>query len=324
MKALVTGASGAIGTVLLEELVKKGYETRCLFEPQLDASRAQQLGSQIVRGNLLDPSTLKGIAEGVEVVFHLAAKVGDWGPRSAFYAVGVDGTKNLLDECTHVKRFIYFSSIVGLGFGRDMQGLDEDAVPIKFGTSYSDCKIDAETLVRTYCNNHNIPYTIIRPANVIGPNSVNVKDVVEALLKVPVPLVGGGKAPGAFVYITNLVDGVISAAESEKAIGKTYHLKDDYDITWGEYIKILGSWIGKKPVGSIPFKLAWWLGYVTEILFSPFKLRPPLTRTAAALMGQNNDVDNSRAKRDLGWNSKVPLDVALREIEQWVKDTYKR
>jgi nucleoside-diphosphate-sugar epimerase len=323
MKALITGAGGFIGAFLLEELVRKGYETRCLFLPQEDATHAKALGSQILRGNLLEPKTLAGIAGGIDVVFHLAAKVSDWGPKKEYEAIMVGGTKNLLEACKGIKRFVYFSSIAGLGLGRDLVGLDEDAAPIKFGIPYSDTKIDAETFVHSYCKARKIPYTIVRPANVIGPRSPWVRDVIDALLRGPVPLMDGGKAPGAFVYVTNLVDGAILAAESEKAVGKTYHFRDDYDITWGEYINILGSWIGKKTVGNIPFKPAWWLGFGLEMILSPLKVRPPVTRLAASVMGKNLDVDNSRAKQELGWKSRVPLEVAMKEIEKWVREVYK-
>ena len=133
----------------------------------------------------------------------------------------------------------------------------------------------------------------------------------------------GGKAPGAFVYIQNLVDGTIIAAESEKAIGKIYHFRDDYPITWGEYLKTLGQWVGKKPLGSIPFTLAWGLGSFFEKTLTPFGIRPPMTRLAAGVMGKNNDVDNRRARQELGWKSHVSQDEAMKEIESWVQAHYR-
>ena len=135
-------------------------------------------------------------------------------------------------------------------------------------------------------------------------------------------MVDGGRAPGAFVYVANLVDGAILAAESDKAVGRTYHFRDDYDITWGEYIETLGGWIGKKPMGNIPFRLAWILGYILEAVLTPIGIRPTMTRLAAGVMGRNNDVDNSRARKELGWKSSVDLDEAMEEIERWVREVY--
>jgi len=135
-------------------------------------------------------------------------------------------------------------------------------------------------------------------------------------------LVAGGKASGAFVYVKNLIDGTILTSESEKAKGKTYHFRDNYDITWKEYIETLGSWVGQKPFGSIPFKPAYVLGSFMEKLLTPFGIRPPMTRLAAGVIGKNNDVDTSRAKEDLKWQTRIPLHQAMDEIKEWVMENY--
>jgi nucleoside-diphosphate-sugar epimerase len=323
LKALVTGAGGFIGSFLLRELEKRGYKIRTLFLPEEDATEALGLGVEITRGDITRRETLQGLTKGIDIVFHLATRVLDWGSMSLFRRVMVDGTRNLLEESRGaIKRFVYFSSLAALGLGRDVVGLNEDAERRRCGIPYCDTKIEAEDLVSGLCDEYRIPYTIIRPANVIGPGSVWVKDVLDAFYRGPLPLIDGGRAPGAFVYVTNLVEGAILAAESERAIGRTYHFRDDYDITWREYLETLGAWIGKKPLGNIPFKLAWFLGHLLEIILTPFGLRPPMTRLAAGVMGRNNDVDNSRARDELGWKSLVTLDDALLEIEKWVREIY--
>jgi nucleoside-diphosphate-sugar epimerase len=323
LKALVTGAGGFIGSFLLRELEKRGYKIRTLFLPEEDATEALGLGVEITRGDITRRETLQGLTGDIDIVFHLATRVLDWGSMSLFRRVMVDGTRNLLEESRGaIKRFVYFSSLAALGLGRDVVGLNEDAERRRCGIPYCDTKIEAEDLVSGLCDEYRIPYTIIRPANVIGPGSVWVKDVLDAFYRGPLPLIDGGRAPGAFVYVTNLVEGAILAAESERAIGRTYHFRDDYDITWREYLETLGAWIGKKPLGNIPFKLAWFFGHLLEIILTPFGLRPPMTRLAAGVMGRNNDVDNSRARDELGWKSLVTLDDALLEIEKWVREIY--
>jgi len=324
MKALVTGAGGFIGSHLAEELINRGYAVRGLFMPDEHADHLEAMGVEVFRGDLTRPETLKGVAEGIDTVFHLATRTLDWGSRKLFERIMVDGTRNLLEEsAASISRFVYFSSIAALGFGRDQVGADEDAERITCGIPYCDTKIVAEDRVKEFCGSRHIDYTIIRPANVIGPGSVWVREVLDGFMRGPLPLIAGGWAPGAFVYVKNLVDGTILAAESEKAIGRIYHFRDDYPITWGEYLKTLGGWVDKKPFGSIPFKLAWTLGSVCEKLLSPVGIRPPVTRLAAGVMGKNNDVDNTRAKTELGWASRVPLDQAMDEIKAWVMEHYR-
>lgn len=323
MKALVTGAGGFIGSFLVKGLLDRGYAVRGLFLPGEDATAAQRLGVERFRGDLTRPETLTGAADGVDIVFHLAARVLDWGGMKVFRQVMVGGTENLLRESRGaIKRFVYFSSIAALGLGRDIEGLAEDAPRVTCGVPYCDTKGLAEDLVARMAGQAGIEYVIVRPANVIGPGSVWVTDVLDAYRRGPLPLIDGGRAPGAFVWVTNLVDGAIAAAESVKAAGRTYHFRDDYRITWEGYQRFLGSLIGKRPAGNIPFSAAWRLGGVLEAILSPIGIRPPLTRLAAGVMGRNLDVDTARARKELGWKSTVGEAQALAEIERWVKEVY--
>lgn len=323
MKALVTGAAGFIGFHLARALIDKGYTVRGLLLPQESDSELTKLGVEIFRGDLTDPSSLKGVADNMDLVFHLATRTSDWGSFKQFKSIMVDGTRNLLEASKDsISRFIYYSSIAALGLNRASVGLDESAERLKCGIPYCDTKIIAEDLVKDFCNSRSLEYTIIRPANVFGPGSVWVKDILDAFKKGPLPLINGGKEPGAFIYVDNLIDGTILAAESEKANGKIYHLRDDYPITWGEYLKILSGWIGEKPKGNFSFRTVWILGGILEKILTPFGIRPPLTRLAAGVMGLNNDVKNQAAKSDLGWESRVSLSNAMNNIKDWVQQNY--
>ena len=325
MQALVTGAGGFIGRRLVASLLAKGYAVRALYLPDEDAEEAMRTGVEVVRGDLTNPATIAGIADGIAVVFHLAARVTDWGPLAAFRAVTVDGTRHLLDACRGkgIRRFVYFSSFTALGFSRDTVGLDEDAPCVKTGIPYSDTKVEAEVLVAELGRQYDIPFTIVRPANVIGAGSLWVRDVLDLLYRGPVPIVGDGMAPGAFVHVQNLVDGVILAAESETAIGRTYHFIDDYSATWAEYITTLGTWVGKRPRGRVPTALAWRTGAVAERICAPFGIRAPASRMAAGIMGRNHMVSSCRAREELGWTPRVTYPEALTEIREWVDTAYR-
>jgi len=325
MLALVTGAAGFIGSFLVPSLTQNGYTVRALLMPHEDGSHLETQGVDIFRGDLTQPETMTGIAKDVDIVFHLAGRVVDWGRYKDFHTIMVDGTRNLLQACqgAGIQRFVYFSSFGALGLNRDLAGLDETAERVRTGIPYCDTKIEAEDLVADYCPANGIAYTIIRPANVIGPGSVWVRDVLDAFHRGPMPLIAGGKKAGAFICVENLVDGVLLAASSEKAVNRTYHFRDDTGLTWGEYITTLGGWIGKKPFGSVPFGLAYRLGAVSEKLLALTSLRPHVTRLAAGIMGCDNDVDVGRARTELGWVSKVSADEAMAKIKTWVESRYR-
>ena len=319
MNILITGAAGFIGFHLTKELVKKGHRVRGLLLPQEDGKALEQMGVEIFRGNLTAPDSLEGAAHAMDIVFHLAARTLDWGTRKQFEVVMVDGTRNLLEASQgQIGRFVYCSSVAAYGFGRNLAGFDEEAERKECGIPYCDTKIMAEDLVASYCRARRLDYTIVRPANVFGPGSVWVKEVLDAFRRGPFPLIDKGRAPGAFVYIDNLVDGLILAGLSDIAIGKTYLFRDDYPITWAEYLKTLGSWIGKAPTGGMPFWLAWALGACFEKLLVPLGIRPPLTRLVAGVMGRDLSVDPSLDRQELGWESRVSQDEAMERIKAWV------
>jgi len=324
MRVLVTGVGGFIGSHLAKELIKKGHFVRGLFLPHEETQALEDIGVEVFRGDLCKPLSIKGITKDIDTVFHLAARTLDWGTMQQFKTIMVDGTENLLKESgKNVRKFVYFSSVAALGLNRDIKGFKEDAKRVITKIPYCDTKIMAEDLVNDYCTKNSLPFTIIRPVNVIGPGSIWIKEVLDTFLKMPVPLINGGNNPGAFIYIDNLIHGTLLAAESDKSNGKTYHFCDHYSITWKEYLQTVGSWIGKKTFGSVPFRLAWSLGWFFEKIFIPFGIRPPVTRLASGIMGKNLDVDTSLAEKDLGWTTLVPEEEAMNSLKLWVKQEYK-
>jgi nucleoside-diphosphate-sugar epimerase len=324
MNILITGAAGFIGSHLTQALVEKGHSVRGLLLPQEDGQGLGKLGVEIFRGNLTRPDSLAGVADGMDIVFHLAARTLDWGTRKQFESVMVDGTRHLLEASRrHASRFVYCSSIAAYGLGRALVGFTEEDERKVCGIPYCDTKIMAEDLVSAFCTTNNVDYTIIRPANVFGPGSVWVKEVLDGFKRGPFPLIGKGRAPGAFVYIDNLVDGMIRAGLSDIGKKNIYLFCDDFPITWGDYLKTVGGWIGKSPMGSIPFWLAWSLGSFFETLLTPLGIRPPMTRLAAGVMGLDNSVDASRARRELGWQSRVSQEEAMQRIKAWVDTSYR-
>ena len=324
MKVLITGAAGFIGSHLSRRLLERGDEVRGLLMPGEPDHGLEAAGLEIMRGDLTAPASIAGVAEGCDKVIHAAMRVIDWGKKRDFFDLGVDGTRNLLDECTgKVERFVYMSSIGAYGFGPHLKDFDEYIPLVKTGLHYGDAKAEAEQLVGSYAAAGDMSATVIRPANVTGPGSVWVRELLDIMNRGPLPLLDGGRWSASLVFVDNLVDGIIAAIDSSAAAGRTYNLRDDYNVTWKEYITWLGSLIGKKPMGSIPFKAAWKLGWIVQTAFLPIGLRPPITASAAGITGRDNDVSNRRAKKELGWKTRVSWEEAKEAIEKWVREEYK-
>ncbi len=323
MKALVTGAGGMIGSHLCRVLLNHGHQVRGLFLPGEDASVMEAEGVEIFRGDITKASTLKGCVKGCEIVYHCAAKHNDWGARRLFVESIVEGTRNLLEESVgQARRFVHVSSIAAYGMKYSLKGCNEDITLRKVGIPYGDCKADAEVVCRSYAGRKGLEITIIRPSNVLGPASMFVRDILDAFLKGNVSLIDRGRCETAFVFVENLVDGMVAASQSRTAIGRAYHFCDDYSVTWNEYINALGALLGKKTSGSIPFAAAWYAGYAMELACLPFGQRPPLSRLTAAVMGRQNHVDCARAKRELDWTTRVAWNEAMDKTITWVKEVY--
>lgn len=322
MKALVTGATGFIGSFLTKKLIATRHGVRALVLPAENASCLEDAGMEIFRGDLTKPESLRGICDGVDVVFHLAGRVTDWGTRKQFYTAIYNATGNLLEEASgKATRFVYISSIAALGFGRHLKGAVETDPGRLSGVPYNDAKTETETLVRRYHTEGKIRCTIVRPANVIGPGSVWVRDILDKM-KLALPLIDGGRYSGSFVYVENLVDGIILAATREIAAGKTYHLRDDWHVTWRRYLTDLGVCAGRKPRGNIPFAIAWPIARLFDAICTPLSIRPPVSRLGVAVLGRDNDVDTSLAREDLGWATRVPYGDAIKAITAWVKEKH--
>jgi len=323
MKALVTGATGFIGSVLTKDLIGQGHQVRALALPGENTTALKKLGVEVLAGDLLKRETITGICDGIDTVFHLAGRVTDWGTREQFYSAIYDATMNLLQEAAgRASRFVYISSIAAIGFGRHMKGIRETDPAFKSGIPYNDAKLDTEKLVKSYHDGGRIACTVIRPSNVTGPGSVWVKDIVEKMLSMPLPLIDGGRYSSSFIYVDNLVDGIILAGTLDVAKGKTYHLRDDWNVTWKQYIGDLGSFVGRKPIGSLPYGLARALGILFDRVCTPLGLRPPITRMGIEIIGRDNDVDTSLARSELGWKTRIPYPEAMERIGAWVKETY--
>ena len=320
MKALVTGATGFMGSKLCQALSKRGDQVRALVFPGEDYTHIKDYIVETREGDITKPETLKGVAEGMDVVYHLAARVVDYGSHDDFYRPILDGTRNMLAASADgVGRFVFVSSFCACGTGRHLKGMKESDPCVKTGVFYGDAKLLAEEEVRKYKGRFKNGFVIARPSNVTGPRSVWVTEVGTIIRDGIFAYFDGGRHSASLVYIDNLIEGLVLCGTKPEAADQTYFFRDDFDITWKRYLDDLASMFGRKLWLNLPFGLAWFLGGLAERLARIFKRRPPITLQSAGLMGRNCDVDTTKARTELGWKTSVTYEEAIKEIEIWVK-----
>ena len=322
-RILVTGARGFIGGFLCRRLLAEGHAVVAMATTENNTQYLRDMGMEVRVGDLTRPETIRGLCDKVDIVVHLAARVGYAGTRKQFYDQILEATRHLLDASIgKVSRFVYASSFCACGAGgvtRHMRGHREDDPEEKTGIYYGDAKYDTERLVFQFHRDRGLVSTVVRPANVIGPGSVWV-DGMAAMMRAKsfFPLVDGGRHSASLVYIDNLVDGIVLAATQEAAAGKTFHFRDDYDVSWRAYFTDLASAIGVSPrFLNLPFPVAWTAASVFDRVLRPLGVETEITRHVIGLIGRDNDVDTTRAKEVLGWRTRVPYEEAFQSIREY-------
>jgi nucleoside-diphosphate-sugar epimerase len=281
--ALVTGAAGVMGARLTARLRGAGWRVRALVLPRDPLrSRVDVLGCDVREGDVGDASSLAGICDGVDVVYHLAAVIIAHDP-DVFQRVNRDGTANVVAEAqkSGVSQLVYVSSA---------------SVVYPRRTRYAESKLQAERIVQA----SGLPYTIVRPTLVYEQGGGQELMMFLAYLRrFPiVPFIGAGKALKRPVWSEDIVDGLLRLANLPIAHGKTYNFSGSEAISMRELAKLLLQH-HDRPRAFVHLPV--WLCRALAAVLASVMTRPPLTSSAIAGIVNDANLDPSEAMRDLGY-----------------------
>ncbi len=324
---LVTGATGLLGSHIVEKLTEAGEGVRAMVRPSSDTGFLDELGVEKSIGDITDPESLTDALVGVDTVYHAAAQVGDWGPWERFVAISIEGTRNMLNAArtARVKRFLYVSSISAYGHpnGEGMV-LDETAplgVNLHKWSYYSRAKAAAEELSWEYYNRGDVPLTVVKPSWLYGPRDrASLPRLIRAIRSGKGKLIGDGMNRLNLTYAGNEAEGCILAATNEKALGEAYNLASDGEITQREYLNKIAECIGAKPVTmKVPYRVAETAAGLMEAYGHLFRKKdPPLvTRYAVWLIGRRCFFSSEKARQELGWKPTVGYDEGIERSVKW-------
>lgn len=286
--ALITGAAGVMGARLTARLRKAGWNVRALVMPGDPLrSRVERLGCEVVEGDVSDPSSLRGVCDGVQLVYHLAAVIISHDP-TVFQRVNRNGTANVVAEAKRsgVEHFVYVSSA---------------SVTYPRRTRYAESKLEAERIVES----SGLPYTIVRPTLVYERGGgQELMMFLDYLKRFPVvPFIGAGAALKRPVWSEDVVDGLERLAGAQIARGKTYNLSGGEAISMRDLAELLLQYHDRpRPVLPVPV----WACRAVAATLAVFMNKPPLTSSAIAGIVNDANLDPSEAMRDLGY---APLGV---------------
>lgn len=327
---LVTGATGFLGSHIVERLVRDGRRVRVLARPSSDTRFLDSLGVEKITGDLTDPSSVERACRDVEVVYHAAAKVGDWGPRREFERDIVEATRNLAQAAQQasIRRFVHISSVSAYAYsgGKDVV-LDETSPFVEHTQRwdhYAHTKAQAERDLWKLYESDGLPLTVIRPAWVYGPRDrAFVARFYRLLSRGKVCILGDGNNLVSTVFVRNVVDACLLAAAGEQAVGQAYNCSSDGPITQREFIYLWADAFGcPRPRRSVPYPLAHIGGLACECLghLLHWQTPPPITRHSVGMLGRRPYFPTDKIQKQLGWRPAVSSQEGIRLTARWYLD----
>ncbi len=316
---LVTGATGFIGSHLAERLTIEGARVRVLVRDPNKLLPSLRGRVEVVRGDLLQPDGFAAATAGCDVVFHVAAWLGAPNRREVAYALNVTAVRRLVEaaRAAGVRRFISTSSVAVYGPVRN--GIVDETYPHWAGYLYSETKSLGEQAVFA-AQTDRFEVAVIRPTEVYGPRGGAWTTLPVDLARRGIPLlISGGYGFAHPVYVGNLLDAYLLAAEREAAIGEAFTICDA-DIPWRDFFGRYAAMAGKR-ARSIP---TWLVGSGLTIAELGGRLahRPPsYPRAALGFITGRCVYSTEKARRRLGWSSRISLDEGLRCTETWLRET---
>ena len=246
---LVTGATGFIGSRLVEELINKGYDVTSLIRKGKEGN----LKSKIIYGDLTDEKIdFKNLE--FDCIFHLASHTPLEKNKKILEKVNFDGTKNLFDEIkSKTKSIIYIS---GLGvYGETGDVIVDENQKYNPNTDFVKIRLDTEKYLKENSDKHKIDFAVVHFGDVYGPDGWFYEMLIKRLKKNTFRMPKGGKYYKGFVHVDDAVGSMIAVLEN-KRFNESFIVADSNPVTFKEFANFTADQINAKHPGSVPMFLA--------------------------------------------------------------------
>lgn len=329
MKALVTGGGGFVGSAIARALLEEGHSVRIIARGDYPAMRA--LGAETLQGDLRDEAAVLAACVGVDVIFHVAAKVGFHGPAKEYEDVNVHGTQNILGACrAHGVRRLVFTSTPSVVHDRSgSEGVDESApYATDWVADYPRTKALAEQAVLA-AHGDDLSTVALRPRGVWGPGDTQLlPKLVRWARTGQLKRIGSLDPLQSFTFIENAVVAHILAAKRlaeapEVVGGHAYFISDGPPVgSWTMVDRVLQCAGLRLPDKTISMAQAAKAATVVEWVWNTFGLKsePRITRYKLDVLTKPCWFNISAASKDLGYVPPVTSQEGLTRLAAWIAD----
>ncbi len=320
--SVVTGASGFVGSHLVDKLITEGHHVKCILRKTSSKRWLENKPVEIIDAGLFAKETLKKVLKDADYLFHVAGVVKAKN-EDDYFKGNVETTKNLLDILTEInptlKRAVIVSSQTASGPSLDGKPVTETTKehPI---TTYGRSKCAQEQLAKKYMDK--LPITIIRPPAVYGPRDTEIYLFFKTYKQGLMGLIGLDKKQVSIVHVEDLVNGIYLAATSQKAISQTYFIGSELYYNWEEIGEVCHKAFGKK---AFTIKIPHFVVYTVAAIAQFFALFSSKAATfnlekARDFVQKAWTCDVSKAVNDLGYRQKISLKDGMKRTIDWYKE----
>ena len=321
LRALVTGATGFIGSHLVEALLQKGVQVRCLVRKTSDLSWLKNLPIEVFRGNCNDKASLEEAVKGVDQVFHLAG-VTKAVEEKTYFEVNALGTENLIHACLEnnprLQKFVYVSSQAAAGPCQN-GGKKRESDRCEPVSVYGHSKRMGEEFALAH--SHEIPLLILRPSAVYGPRDRDIYAFFKLLSKKIKPCLAGQDQHISLCYVQDMIQAILLATEAQESSGEIFFLSDGHDYRLEEVGDIFAQAMGITPFCiRIPEWIVFGIASFSEYL-SKLSGKPSLLNKGKVeeMIQKNWVCDITKAKTLLGFEPQFKLSQGAKLTFEWYR-----
>ena len=320
---IVTGATGHIGNILVQELLKQGEKVRVLIRPGSTELPLEGLDVEKVYGDIRNIEDLRKAFVDMEIVYHLAAIISIFpGIDPELANTNIEGTKNVGRVCVELKipKLVYTSSVHAIADQPHGSKITEE-VPICITNAigkYGKTKAAATLAILDMVKNENLPAVIVQPSGVIGPYDFMPSQLGLLYSFMIDGLFMGMAGSYNFVDVRDVVNGILLAGKKGK-IGERYILSGHL-VSIQEKKKTIDEILGRKYFYLSSPKFLCYVGaFFLSPLYKPFNLIPILTNESLEILFSNADLKHDKASKELGYTVR-PFKETMTDIVEWTKN----